>query len=156
MIGDEVRKMYNRFLEQIICKARRAMKPVTWANIDTDDMATQQAKAVEDIIRVCHQTYDMYHDDNTVRCKYGQEYCDRIVFAFLHMEFVEIVMLEKLDCILSKSATRPYIYEYKCECVRTHLCIDPSGRQQSPVIRDSPLAIRESSPAIRWQRPIMQ
>ena len=23
---------------------------------------------------------------------------------------VEIVMLEKLDCILSKSATRPYIY----------------------------------------------
>jgi hypothetical protein len=62
---------------------------------------------------------------------------------------VEIVMLEKLDCILSKSATRPYIYEYKCECVRTHLCIDPSGRQQSPVIR-------ESSPAIRWQRPIMQ
>jgi hypothetical protein len=64
-------------------------------------------------------------------------------------ECVEIVMLEKLDCILSKSATRPYIYEYKCECVRTHLCIDPSGRQQSPVIR-------ESSPAIRWQRPIMQ
>jgi len=55
---------------------------------------------------------------------------------------VEIVMLEKLDCILSKSATRPYIYEYKCECVRTHLCIDPSGRQQSPVIRDSPPAIR--------------
>ena len=53
---------------------------------------------------------------------------------------VEIVMLEKLDCI-SKSATRPYIYEYKCECVRTHLCIDPSGRQQSPVIRDSPPAI---------------
>jgi len=41
--------------------------------------------------------------------------------------FVEIVMLEKLDCILSKSATRPYIYEYKCECVHTHLCIDPSG-----------------------------
>jgi len=69
---------------------------------------------------------------------------------------VEIVMLEKLDCILSKSATRPYIYEYKCECVRTHQCIDPSGRQQSPVIRDSPPAIRESSPAIRWQRPIMQ
>jgi len=75
---------------------------------------------------------------------------------------VEIVMLEKLDCILSKSATRPFIYEYKCECVRTHLCIDPSGRQQSPVIRDSPPtirdpppAIRESSPAIRWQRPIM-
>jgi len=73
----------------------------------------------------------------------------------LHMH-VEIVMLEKLDCVLSKSATRPYIYEYKCECVRTHLCIDPSGRQQSPVIRDSPPAIRESSPAIRWQRPIMQ
>jgi hypothetical protein len=69
---------------------------------------------------------------------------------------VEIVMLEKLDCVLSKSATRPYIYEYKCECVRTHLCIDSSGRQQSPVIRDSPPAIRESSPAIRLQRPIMQ
>jgi hypothetical protein len=64
-------------------------------------------------------------------------------------DYVEIVMLENLDCVLSKSATRPYIYEYKCECVRTHLCIDPSGRQQSPVIR-------ESSPAIRWQRPIMQ
>jgi hypothetical protein len=62
-------------------------------------------------------------------------------FCLLDM-YVEIVMLEKLDCILSKSATRPYIYEYKCECVRTHLCIDPSGRQQSPVIR-------ESSPAIR-------
>ena len=42
---------------------------------------------------------------------------------------VQIVMIEKLDCILSKSATRPYIYEYKCECVRTHLCIDLSGRQ---------------------------
>jgi len=62
---------------------------------------------------------------------------------------VESVMPEKLDCTVSKSATRPYIYEYKCECVRTHLCIEPSGQQQSPVIR-------ESSPAIRWQRPIMQ
>ena len=51
-------------------------------------------------------------------------------------------MLEKLDCVLSKSATRAYIYEYKCECVRTHLCIDRSGRPQSPVIRDSPPAIR--------------
>jgi len=61
------------------------------------------------------------------------------------MRAVEIVMLEKLDCILSKSATMPYIYEYKCECVRTHLCIDPSGRQQSPVIRGSPPAIRLTS-----------
>jgi len=38
---------------------------------------------------------------------------------------VEIVMLEKLDCVLSKT-TRPYIWSYKCECVRTHLCIDPA------------------------------
>ena len=89
----------------------------------------------------------------------------RYVFLkrYILLKCVQIVMLEKLDCILSKSATRPYIYEYKCECLRTHLCIDPSGRQQSPVIRDSPPAIRdsppairESSPAIRWQRPIMQ
>jgi len=49
---------------------------------------------------------------------------------------VEIVMLEKRDCVLSKRATQPYIYEYKWEYVRTHLCSDPSGRQQSPVIRD--------------------
>ena len=69
---------------------------------------------------------------------------------------VEIVVLEKLDCIVSKSATRPYIYEYKCECVCTDLCMDPSGRQQSPVIWDSPPAIWESSPAIRCQRPISQ
>jgi hypothetical protein len=34
---------------------------------------------------------------------------------------VEIVMLERLDCILSKSATRPYIDKYKCESVCTHL-----------------------------------
>jgi len=40
--------------------------------------------------------------------------------------FFKVEMIEKLDCILSKRATRPYIYEYKCECVRTHLCIDPA------------------------------
>jgi hypothetical protein len=51
---------------------------------------------------------------------------------------VQIVMLEKLNCILSKSATRPYIYEYKCRCVHTHLCTDPSGRQQSPETLNSP------------------
>jgi hypothetical protein len=40
--------------------------------------------------------------------------------------FVEIVILEKLDCILPKNATRPYTQSYKCKCVRTHLCIDPA------------------------------
>ena len=34
------------------------------------------------------------------------------------------VEIEKFDCILSKRATRPYIWSYKCECVRTYLCID--------------------------------
>jgi hypothetical protein len=36
---------------------------------------------------------------------------------------VEIVMLEKLDCILSKRATRPYIYESTSvnACVRIYV-----------------------------------
>jgi hypothetical protein len=36
---------------------------------------------------------------------------------------VEIVMLEKLDCILSKRATRPYIYESTSvnACVRSYV-----------------------------------
>ena len=37
--------------------------------------------------------------------------------------YVEIVMLEKLDCILSKSATTPYIYESTSvnACVRIYV-----------------------------------
>jgi len=69
---------------------------------------------------------------------------------------VSIVMLEKLDSRLSKSATRPYRYEYKCKCMHTDLCIDPSGGQQSLVIWSSPPARREPSPATSWQRPIIQ
>jgi hypothetical protein len=95
MIGGDVRKMHNRLPEEIICKACRVSEPVIWSNIDTDDMANEHAKAVKDIIRVCHQTYDMYQDDSTVWCKHGQEYCDRIVFAFLHMELSELGLLEK-------------------------------------------------------------
>jgi hypothetical protein len=74
--------------------------------------------------------------------------------------YIEIVMLEKLDCKLSKRATRLYIYGIQV-WMRAYASMYRSGwmlsaRQQSPVIRDSPPAIRESSPAIRRQRSIMQ
>jgi len=58
---------------------------------------------------------------------------------------LKVEMIEKLDCVLSMKATRPHIYEHKCACVRTHLCIDPSSRQQSPV-----------TSGYRRLRPIMQ
>jgi hypothetical protein len=75
----------------------------------------------------------------------------KIRYVIFPLILFRVEIIEKLDCMLSKRATRPYIYEYKCGCVRTHLCIDPSGRQQSLVIRDSPPAIRDSSPAMRRQ-----
>jgi len=64
------------------------------------------------------------------------------------------VEIEKLGCVLSKRATRPYIWSYKCECVRTHLCIDPTEYHQ-PISQPSPsLSLEPSSPAIQRRRSI--
>lgn len=56
-------------------------------------------------------------------------------------EYVEIVTLQNIDCIICNSATGSYIYGYKCECVHTHRSIDSSGNQYSPAIQSSPLAL---------------
>ena len=64
------------------------------------------------------------------------------------------VEIEKLDSVLSKRATRLYIWSYKCEYVRTHLCIDPAEYHQ-PISQPSPsLPYEPSSPAIRRLRSI--
>jgi len=56
---------------------------------------------------------------NRVKLRYGAT----IVTVNYTATTVEIVMLEKLDCILSKRATRPYIYESTSvnACVRIYV-----------------------------------
>jgi hypothetical protein len=43
-----------------------------------------------------------------------------------HSNILLKVEVENLNCELSKRAAKPYIWSYKCECVRTHLCVDPA------------------------------
>jgi hypothetical protein len=49
-------------------------------------MAAYREKAGGDVIHVCQQIYDTYHDNSTVKCRNGQKYCDSVVFASLHMD----------------------------------------------------------------------
>jgi hypothetical protein len=52
----------------------------------TGDMAAYREKAGGDVIHVCQQIYDTYHDNSMVKCRSAQKYCDSIVFASLHMD----------------------------------------------------------------------
>ncbi|KAF8535224.1 hypothetical protein BDD12DRAFT_938688 [Trichophaea hybrida] len=77
-IGDRVKKMDSRLPEQIF-----------------HDIAAEHVKAVENILSVCRQTYDLYHDNTTIKCKHGQKYCDRIVFSSLHLELTQLGLLSR-------------------------------------------------------------
>ncbi|KAF8542323.1 hypothetical protein BDD12DRAFT_388300 [Trichophaea hybrida] len=76
MAGGEVRKMHCHLPEGI-----------------TRDMSTHRALAGNGIAQVYRQTYDVYHDNSTVKCKCPREYCDKIVFGFLHMDLAELGLL---------------------------------------------------------------
>jgi len=58
------------------------------------DMATNRDKAGEDVIHVCQQMYDTYHDNSTVKCNCHYKCCDSIVFTSLHMELARLGLLE--------------------------------------------------------------
>jgi hypothetical protein len=90
---------------------------------------------------------------------FGHDSVTRIMRPSLGRPLVHTVQSrDRETCLylIQEGHKATYMREYKYECARTHVCIDPSTGQQSPVIRDSPLAIQDSSVAMRRQRPIMQ
>ncbi|KAF8538948.1 hypothetical protein BDD12DRAFT_910466 [Trichophaea hybrida] len=76
MVNNEVKKMHSHLPAGI-----------------TRDMATNREKAGRDVIHVCQQMYDTYHDNSTVKCLSSQKYCDSIVFASLHMDLGALGLL---------------------------------------------------------------
>lgn len=74
------------------------------------DMETHRAIASKSVALVCRQTYDIYYDISTVKCKRPREHCDSIVFGFLHMDLAELGLLsmekehnEQPDVLSSKT-----------------------------------------------------